>query len=166
MPRSAATILGLTLVALSIGFNTARYPVVWEMASPARASQAAASAAAIQPEKPESPAPLPQQPSRPAEPIKVKSVSEVTDKITVDNTVSAEAKPATGGAAAVEPEAQKPLVPVMQISSASAPPSEAAGGAGIRRLPPVKRADSIAVDRNTSPSFNGSIPVYPTTGIE
>ena len=164
MPRSAAAILGLTLVAISIGFNTARYPVVWEMASPARAGQAAA--ATIQPEKPESTAPLPQQPSRPAEPIGAKPVSEVADKIAVGNAVSAEAKPATGGAAAVEPEAQKPLVPVMQISSAIAPPSEAAGAAGIRRLPPVKRADSIAIDRNTAPSFNGPIPVYPTTGIE
>ena len=39
MPRSAAAILGLTLVAFSIGFNTVRYPMVWEMIGPARASE-------------------------------------------------------------------------------------------------------------------------------
>ena len=35
MPRSAATIFGLALVAFSIGFNTVRYPIVWDMVGPA-----------------------------------------------------------------------------------------------------------------------------------
>jgi hypothetical protein len=34
MPRSAATIFGLVLVACSIGFNLWRYPIVWRMADP------------------------------------------------------------------------------------------------------------------------------------
>ena len=60
---------GLVLVASSIGFNTVRYPVVWEMVGPARANESAQPAAASQPEKPESPTtqpPVPPPRSRPS----------------------------------------------------------------------------------------------------
>ena len=53
MPRSATTILGFVLVAFSIGFNTIRYPVVWEMVNPARANETAEPATVTPPVEPE-----------------------------------------------------------------------------------------------------------------
>jgi hypothetical protein len=161
MPRSAATLLGLVLVALSIGFNTVRYPVVWEMVGPARASESAQPAAA-KPEQPESPAPPQQPPSPPVKPIEVKPVAEAAEKIKAGGAASTEAK-TEDDAASAEPVARKPLVPVAPMISSNAPGS----GAGMRRLPPVESVDSnAAVSRDTAAVLNGSIPVYPTTGIE
>jgi len=58
------------------------------------------------------------------------------------------------------------LVPVTQVSSSNAPADGPAIGTVIRRLPPVEQADSSATNRNAALSLGGSIPVYPTTGIE
>ena len=165
MPRSAATILGLMLVAFSIGFNTVRYPVVWEMVSPARTSESAQPAAASRPAEPENPAPA-TPPSHTAKPIEVQPAPEVTGKIVIGNSQSAEAGPTSSDAATAELETRKPLVPVMPVSSPNALGDEAAGGAGIRRLPPVERADSNSANHHPTVSVDGSIPVYPTTGIE
>ncbi len=41
MLRTAATLLGFAVVAFSIGFNTIRYPLVWEMTGPAQTKEAA-----------------------------------------------------------------------------------------------------------------------------
>jgi hypothetical protein len=181
MPRFAATILGLVLVAFSIGFNTLRYPVVWEMVNPARASESAQPATVTQPEKPESPAPTPpapaSPPSEPAKPIEVtpmpevKAVPEVTEKIVDGNAQLGEGGTSDGDAAkseeAAEAElaARKPLVPVTAVSAPHVPGNEAVGGAGISRLPPVDRNDPNLANRNAQLS-GGSIPIYPTTGIE
>jgi hypothetical protein len=162
----------LMLVAFSIGFNTVRYPVVWEMVNPARASESVQPAAASQPEKPESPTPAP-PPSNPAKPIAVQPAPEATDKTVIGNAQSAESNSASGDAAtaseeaaAAEREVRKPLVPVTPVSAPNALRNEAAGGAGIRRLPPVARANANPVNRDPTRPFDGSIPVYPTTGIE
>ena len=168
MPRSAATILAFLLVAGSIGFNTVRYPVVWEMVGPARAGESVQPAVASQPEKAEPP---PQQPALPpspaAKPIEVEPAAEMTGKIMEDHTVSGEAKSARDDdAAAADSQTQKPLVPVAAVNSAGTPRNEVVGGAGIRRLPPVTQADPIAASRDTAPASSGSIPVYPSTGIE
>ena len=45
MPKSAATIFGLALVAVSIGFNIWRYPIVWRMSGPTAPSTAQTAAA-------------------------------------------------------------------------------------------------------------------------
>jgi hypothetical protein len=173
MPRSAATILGLVLVADSIGLNTVRYPVVWEMVNPMRASETARPATTAPAEKPDGPAPAPvAMPLPPVKPIEVKPVAEVTDKIAVDSIVSTDAKPAgnrdvaddSAPMAAAEPDTQKPLVPVTPVANGSA--SGTASGAGIRRLPPITQDDSTPARREALQSLSSSIPVYPTTGIE
>jgi hypothetical protein len=163
MPRSAATMLGLMLVAISIGFNTVRYPVVWEMVGPVRASESVQSAVASPSEKPDSPP----QPSQPADPIEGKPTPEVADKVVAGDSLSVEGSPASGDrAVASEAEARKPLVPVTPVISANALGFGAAGGAGIRRLPPVVQTDLGAANRVSAQSFGRAIPVYPTTGIE
>lgn len=189
MPRFAATMMGLVLVAFSIGFNTVRYPVVWEMVDPARASERAEPAAVTQPAEPESPAPTPpvsaSPPPEPAKPIEVaptpevKAASEVAVQPAegVDKAVSEKGQATEGvasdgdGAAkseeAVEAElaARKPLVPVTVMDTPTASGDKAVGGAGISRLPPVDPNDSNLASRNLQLP-GGSIPIYPTTGIE
>jgi hypothetical protein len=68
--------------------------------------------------------------------------------------------------ASTEPKPQKQLVPVTQVSQPNTPPNGATIGTVIRRLPPVEPADANAVNRDAAVSAGGSIPVYPTTGIE
>ena len=193
MPRSATTILGLALVAFSIGFNTVRYPIVWEMVSPARASEKVKPSAPSPPEEPASrPSAPPQRPAPPprkAEPIAVKPAPKppapkpavkpvptpapkVVKKSVADDSRSTNAGPASGSAAASEKAAAvktqppKPLVPVTQVSPSNAPANEVTGAAVLRRLPPVEPTDASAANRQPAVFSGGSIPVYPATGIE
>ena len=139
MPRSAATILGLVLVASSIGFNSVRYPVVWEMIGPLSANQSTQPAAASQAEKPDSPATQPPAPppGQPAKPIEMKPAPEAADQRAVQNGVAGRAAPAGGNdAAAAEPGVRKPLIPVTPVSMTGGPTDAAA----IRRLPPVEQS--------------------------
>lgn len=172
MPRTAATILGLLLVALSIGFNTVRYPEVWEMVNPIRASETPPSAAASMPEKPSSAPPqlaVPSPPPKPIEvkppkPIEVKPTPAVAEKAAVEQP-GVEQKKAAGNEPAADQEVRKPLVPVTTVPAGS-PDSGVADGAGIRRLPPVDPNNANLANRDPLQSANGSIPIYPTTGIE
>lgn len=194
MPRSAAAILGLMLVALSIGFNTMRYPVVWEMVGPARASKSAQPAAALQSEKPDGPAPqervrTPSHPSNsgkaklerkagekaatdkphPTKPIQVKPAAESAGKMVAGNAKSAEVGSTNSAAVARAAEGMadgRPLVPVAVVSARNTPGGEAANGAAVRRLPPVEQVEPNFANGDQTPFLNGSIPVYPTTGIE
>ena len=168
MPRSAATMLGLILVAASIGFNTVRYPVVWQMLSPANAAQPSPpkTSPPEEPESPAAPAHQPAPPSPPAVPMAIRHEPEVAEKVAVGNPAPAETKTATGINATVV-EARKPLVPVPPLGLHNAPGNEAAGVAGIRRLPPLlTQTEPIVAARNPSESIDGSIPMYPSTGIE
>jgi len=143
MPKMAAMLLGLALVVFSIGFNTARYPIVWGMVGPVGQPAAASEPASIappQPAQPENPAPAePQQPSPVAE------------------------LPADTDQTAALAESRKPLVPVLPISV----PKDAAGNAdpaaGIHRLPPVDHSGPGPGDRYTAQFFAGAVAVYPST---
>jgi len=173
MPRTAATILGFLLVALSIGFNTVRYPEVWEMVNPNRVSGAPPETAAPVPEKPASAPPQLAVPSPPPKPIEVKPPKpiEVTPTPAVAEQAAVEQpgveqKKAKGNEPATDPEGRKPLVPVAQVNTAETPEKGGADGAGIRRLPPVDPNGASLVNRGLQALEGGSIPIYPTTGIE
>jgi len=153
MPKSAATGLGLILVALSIGFNTARYPVVWEMVGPARACEAAPSEPQSSQSEP------PQAVEEPVKPIEAAPV----DKARADEDAGMEAPPAVAEAPTAthaEPMTRQPLVPVVAVMSAR---ESAIDGRSIRRLPPV---DLAGANDRAATVWDGSTPVYPTTGIE
>jgi len=174
MPRSAATIIGLALVAVSIGFNIWRYPIVWRMISPVaapaaprapaavEASHPSAAASAVQPIKlpPAQPQPATPQPATP--PLMLATQGEP--------------KPVRGPASDAAPAAaerglpastslEKPLVPVPRMAAVAKPIGTADAAAAVRRLPPV--------DPNV-PTMSGSyasgrsdaIPIYPSTGIQ
>jgi hypothetical protein len=88
MPRPATVLLGLILVACSIGFNTMRYPVVWEMVGPAQTHPSAQSAAATQSEKAEPSVPSQQAeppPAPPAKPIEAPTATASTDGVGAGN---------------------------------------------------------------------------------
>ena len=150
MPRSVATMLGLVLAAVSIWFNTVRYPIVWEMAGSAQVSQSVQPAAASQPAEAENPT----------------ASSETAAKAAVGGVAGPIAGHATAEkderAANMEPH--KPMVPVLLVSSSNALAGES--GVGVRRLPPVSGGDACPVNRDSLASQDGSIPVYPSTGIE
>jgi len=152
MPKMAAMLLGLALVAFSIGFNTARYPIVWEMVGPVGQPAAVSEPASIAPPQPAQPENLAlaetQQPSPVAELPQPSPVAE---------------PPADSDPTAALAESRKPLVPVLPISV----PKDAAGNAepvaGIHRLPPVDHSGPGPGDRYTAQFFAGAVAVYPST---
>jgi hypothetical protein len=159
MPRPVAILLGLMLAALSIGFNTVRYPMIWEMVGPVKATEPTQPKAMPQAEKPENPQSLSQQ----AEPIKVKPMPEVGNQVVANHAVLATEKPASTVKATNPWDTQRPLVPVLAVGLSNATGIKSAGGEVIRRLPPVAAG---VVNPSSKQIPNGSIPIYPTTGIE
>jgi hypothetical protein len=79
---------------------------------------------------------------------------------------AARPKPAATKQVAAAPKPQKQLVPVTQVGLPNAPADAATIGTVIRRLPPVEPADANATADNVPPAADGSIPIYPTTGIQ
>jgi cytoskeletal protein RodZ len=163
--------LGLVLVAVSIGFNAVRYPVVWEMIGPAVTSESASHPVTLAQKSDNPPQQQPVVPTPPPiRPIEVKPAPEVGNKVVKESAAPASPMPASGAgtvaksmeAGVPEPEAKKSLVPVAPVGLSNATGNELAGGAGIRRLPPV----DPRVVAPTGQLSNGTIPVYPTTGIE
>lgn len=149
MSRTAAATLGLTLIALSIGFNTVRYPAVWDMSGPAPASESAPAVAASPSKITEGPTPtLPQPAAFP--PLADDRSAPAESASNVDSTAHAGSVDA--------PETRPPLVPVVS-------PRGNELAAGVRRLPPVDRAYSDRTDRSPGNIFSAPIPVYPRTGI-
>jgi hypothetical protein len=165
MSRTAAAILGLTLVALSIGFNTVRYPAVWDMSGPAQASESAPAVAASPSERTEGPTPaLPQPAASPPPAAQAEANPSPQDRFAADRSAPAEtASPGNADSAAFAgsidaSETRRPLVPVMS-------PRGNELASSVRRLPPVDRAYSNRTDRSPGNIFAGPTPVYPKTGI-
>jgi hypothetical protein len=156
MPRPAAVLLGLTLAAFSIGFNTARYPLVWEMVGPAKASESTQSAMISQAEKPED---LPQPTTR-AEPMEVKPAPVVAEQVVAPE--KAGPVPAKPSDVVAAPDRQETDLSLEPISTAQASTAATDGGVGIRRLPTVETSGMAPIRGEI---IYGTIPVYPTTGI-
>ena len=153
MPRPAAIILGLALVAFSIGFNTVQYPMVWEMVGPVQATESAQPETTPPQEKSEN-----QPAARPAEPIEIMPAPEVGNQVVIGDELPVDAKPTSA-----DRESRKPLVPVTLIRMSNASGNAVVGSEGIRRLPPV---DANVAAPHVGQFVDGTIPIYPTTGIE
>ena len=164
MVKTMATIFGLVLAAVSIGLNTARFPIVWQMADPASASKRSA-------ESP--PAASPEQPANPAPPV---ATPEATERFATDDPQPEETAPtseydvspaddlpAMEGRTAAPPVMEEPLAPVHFAGLSGGQRSGTVAREAVRRLPPVGRTGPIPAG---SWSNSGSIPVYPSTGIE
>lgn len=169
MHRTATTMLGLAVVAVSIGFNTLRWPIVEQTVASVEPASPEESAAVAPPSEP------PAQPAaaQPANPLPtLPTVKPVPDaeKIGGENLPPNRAAPPGDIAAAGEnrpPAAirqERPLVPVPQMRDPIAPAGAAAYDGKVRRLPPVDFGQPTPIVIG-QPSPYGAMPVYPTTGI-
>jgi hypothetical protein len=175
MPRSAATIFGLVLVASSIGFNTWRYPVVWRMAGSPAAS--ADSGDSSQPSAAQPARALSAEPERAALPPTLATQGEMRPEPNAANPTAAPspplgANPPSGAElAAVDHRLptttgqEKPLAPVPRVVAFEKSVGAAADIA-VRRLPPVDPNVPSPPIRHVSENPGGAIPIYPSTGIE
>lgn len=175
MPRSATTIFGLVLVALSIGFNTWRYPIVWRLAGSSAAPAAAAESPrgltatpAAEPAKPAPVNPAPtlatQNAAQPAAAETNKPAAIPTSPVEVSPPISA-APVAAEKRLPVAVSQEKPLVPVPKMVAFAKPSGSAEGTAGVRRLPPVDTNSPSPATLYASGSSDGAIPIYPSTGM-
>jgi hypothetical protein len=182
MPKTGATLCGLVLVAICIGLNTARYPVVWRMVASTTAPPASdpSSPATDQPAPSRDPLPSasPEPASGPA--AAVKPVPDVAqgDAGTATPTPSdheegvtpAETKTAAPETApANEGPAHRPtkpaLVPVPAMPPAGAIAAGGDAATAVRRLPPVDPNQPRPPGLGGSGSPDGTFPIYPSTGI-
>jgi hypothetical protein len=177
MPRPAAALLGIALIAVSIGFNMTQYPKVWEMVGPAPAGGSASSLSALSSDVPpgKAIAPLPTSfaavpPRDAAEQAPTTPANAGMEKTQTEKTATGQdQRPIAAVPPSVETEnpskAEKmPLTPVSFPSASAAPANNFAADSGIRRLPPV---DQITPNPNGSGiprRSDGSIPIYPSTG--
>ena len=170
MPRIAVAVAVVALIAFSIGFNTVRYTVVWDMVG--------GSSHPAQPSQPSPSATLPQP------------TTVVQDDAVHRTAVEAE-KAATGyedpyGLAARQPQQSgpttqdspganaaqptTPLASVPQLARAEAPDARQGtaacldSGGEVRRLPPVDQVAPSPADRHLVRSPQDPIPIYPGSG--
>jgi hypothetical protein len=170
MPRIAVAVGVVALTAFSIGFNTVRYTVVWEMVG--------GSSHRWQPSQPSPSATLPQPTS-------------VLEDDAVHRTAVEAEKEGTGhedpyGLAARQPqqsgpssqysaggdaaEAVTPSASIRQLVRVEPPDvrQERAGnldpGCEVRRLPPVDQVAPFPAERRLVRSPEDPIPIYPSTG--
>ena len=183
MPRPAATIFGIALVAFSIGFNMWRYPIAWQLAAPA----AAPAVAVESPHRPAAnPSPKPAEPPRAdaarAMQTEAKPVTEAATKATDDSPRLGMIAPIAASAVAerhwpASANLERPMVPISKMAATGTvpifvsakmglSPSTPGVAAAVRRLPPVDPYVPSPAAGYASASANGAIPIYPSTGIE
>ena len=163
MLRAAATLFGCAIVAFSIGFNTKRYPVVWEMTAPVRANESAHPAIAspsVESERHASP-----EPTAPVVHSDIKPIPDVAERAE-DAQVKAPPRPTPAAdttAPTLTSETHTPLVPVTPVSLPATSADKTAWAPGVQRLPTIERSDSTRLVR--APASDGPLPRYPSTGI-
>jgi hypothetical protein len=170
----------VAIIAFSIGYNTARYPIVWEMVGqsahlPEESSSTDASTV-TQSEKPANP--VASAPG--ANPLPILSVDNSLQRhadgeirpaenrvlegiMGEDNTPQANV--VIAGPPGTSPPATK-LVPVPDNRFMSDGDRGAEQYPGVERLPPVYQASPIPAGHYAAQYPQSPIPIYPSTGIE
>jgi hypothetical protein len=187
MPKILPLIGALLTIAAAIGWNTIRYPVVWEMVGPAADSSPLASAAAPsaaaqpaqtnqeEPALPETPKTGPEPAVAAAEPPSPPALAEAKDD------AAAEKRGAGCQPAHPDAEEKKPLAVIpascgtTKTDSQPAPPDEVKANAAspgaddqpaspdVRRLPPLDAEVPPPSNANSAALPAGAIPIYPQT---
>jgi hypothetical protein len=162
MPRPAVALLGIALAAIAIGVNTVRYPMVWDRIGPAVAGAPAPSEEppplAVASERNEAVIPPPAPIAREKSPQVNPPHPEVIQ--TAVNDRHAE-KPAS----AANFEKRELLVPVTFPPASNASETHPAQGEILERLPPIDAVFPNPNSRDAAQVSNGSIPIYPSTGM-
>ena len=147
MPRIAVTFAWLGVIAIAVGLNIVRYPVVSQMVS-----------SSLQPSPVSPPPPQPQTPQKPVSLPAESKPTVVTEKpaivaqpaVVAPPVVAKEPKPTPS-----EPTGQlvsaRPLAPIEEMRSTSEPPDPADLGNGVRRLPPVDEP-ATGGEQNVAPA--------------
>ena len=162
MPKTLPILVAVAIIAFSIGFNTARYPIVWDMAgaSPRVSTESGdvESAAAGQPPK----------------------TDEVFASIPRDNPLRSQTAEAqvrgdlAGNVGSLKAQAAEDR-PLPAMTELVAVPSELFSGgrwqdgdksSEVRRLPPIYEAVPIPPGRYTAEYPQSPQTIYPSTGIE
>ena len=163
MPKTLPAIVAVAVIAFSIGFNTARYPIVWEMVG----------ASAHLPEGPGGfeTATTP-QPAKTDEltasipsdnPALIRSAeTQVPAAVYSDQAVAVKTEPA-----GVESSPRfVPLVPVPSYLFNDNGLQDGGQYPGVRRLPPVYESAPIPAGRYAAEYPQSPVTIYPSTGIE
>jgi hypothetical protein len=163
MPKTLPAILAAAVIAFSIGFNTARYPIVWEMVGASahlpEESGGAETAAAPQPAKAdELTASIPSDHSDLIQSAEAPGPAAVMS----DQAVAVKTEPAGVESSA----AFVPLVPVPGYLFTDNGIQDGGPYPGVRRLPPVYEAAPIPAGRYAAEYPQSPVTIYPSTGIE
>ena len=154
MPKTLPALVVVAVIAFSIGFNTARYPIVWEMvgASAHLPEESGGSEAATAP-----------QPAK-ADEVIASIPSDNPDPHTVFSDQAAAVKPEPVGVESYPPIMQ--LVPVPSSLFNGNGLQDGEQYSGVRRLPPVYEAAPIPAGRYAAEYPQSPVTIYPSTGIE
>ncbi len=163
MPKLAATLASLLLIASSIGVNIARYPEVGRLADPRTVAAA-------------EPANWPQATSQPApaetanadhQPPRTESAAQVAEQ----SPLAQQQPPGTFPTIHTErpvllaqPDVAVPIVdvrPMVPVTNLTANERPAPTANGVRRLPPVYSAEATAVEFGSTRGIDAS--AYPAT---
>ena len=169
MPRIAVAVGVFALIVFSIGFNTARYSMVWEMAGdspqPSQPNQPSHSAAASQSET------TAQSRASWDSPAAEPEATGYDDQYGYATQQAEEVEPSSRYLARVDPaQASVPsasVIRVVGVSGADVRQNSAAhrdSGSEVCRLPPIDQVAPFTVDRR-APSPGEPLPVYPSSGI-
>jgi hypothetical protein len=188
MPKTAAAILGLALAVGAIGFNTTRYPVVWQaVAADVRVTSANEAAAA--PTTGSSPTAVcpPQTTQQDESSQSATAVDAETEAASKTNVAavadaappseSAGPQPDQSGAPATAPDgdqastgkippgepSRKSLVPVLPPSAPNGGMETSGSAKLVCRLPPVDHRGAASAGSDTARGLTSSDPPYPTT---
>lgn len=154
MPQSAAPMLGLILVAASIGFNMMHWPSVGRLVAQVEKPSPSAEAVDTKP-SPEKPSPATVAPAAAPKPVQpARDIQEMP--IRADSPAKVE-EPAT--------VREKPLVPIPPIQKPTMPTAVDTLDNSVRRLPPVGE-ERPAFLRGNDTAAGAAIPIYPSTGVE
>jgi len=169
MPKFLAAVGATAIIAFSIGFNMARYPIVWEMVGPS---------AHLPEGSNQLEAEISSQPIKPAELI---SVSPTETSAPTPFTENSRQRPTSKDSAQTEREllAGAPLAkntePSQPLGRLVSVPGElflvndrqaTEASPAVQRLPPVYQAAPITAGRYAAEYPQSPIPIYPSTGMK
>jgi hypothetical protein len=163
MPKTLPALVAVAIIAFSIGFNAARYPIVWEMVGPPAhvAAESGGSEAAAAPQSVKADELIT---SIPRDNPALMSSAGGQALATVYSDQAAAVRAETVGADLSAPMTNLAPVPSDLFNGNGSQLGE--GYSGVRRLPPVYEAAPIPAGRYATEYPQSPVTIYPSTGIE
>ncbi len=163
MPKTLPALVAVAIIAFSIGFNTARYPIVWEMVGPSAhlPEESGGSEAATAPQSAKTDELIASIPSdNPAPALSAQAQAQAA--VFSDQAVVVRAEPA----GAESPPLMTNLVPVPSDLFNDYGSRDGKQYPQVRRLPPIYEAAPIPAGRYAAEYPQSPVTIYPSTGVE